>query len=177
MRLTIYGDFNCPFSALASARADLLLEAAHHEVDWLAIQHDTAIPTIGEPTNGAVAVELNREVAEVLELSNYDLRLHLLVPPVRANTQKRARPSRRAPTSHIRFGDGSSLPCGRRATTSAIPGSWIVSPVTPGTMRSPASGRTSTEPSPGRSPPPWCFRMAASLGAWARSRSSPRWHA
>jgi 2-hydroxychromene-2-carboxylate isomerase len=88
MRLTIYGDFNCPYSALASGRADLLLEAGHHEIDWRAIQHDPAIPTVGEPTDGALAAELDREVAEVLELSNYDLRLHLVVPPVRANTEE-----------------------------------------------------------------------------------------
>jgi hypothetical protein len=29
-RLRIYGDFNCPFSALASARADLLLDAGRN---------------------------------------------------------------------------------------------------------------------------------------------------
>ena len=43
-RLTIYGDFNCPFSALASARADVLLAAGGHEIDWRAIQHDTGDP-------------------------------------------------------------------------------------------------------------------------------------
>ena len=32
-RLTIYGDFNCPFSALASARADVLLAAGGYEID------------------------------------------------------------------------------------------------------------------------------------------------
>jgi predicted DsbA family dithiol-disulfide isomerase len=88
MRLTIYGDFNCPYSALASGRTDLLLEAAHHEIDWRAIQHDPAIPTGGEPTDGALAAELAREVAEISELSNYDLRLDLRVPTVRANTEE-----------------------------------------------------------------------------------------
>jgi hypothetical protein len=32
-RLTIYGDFNCPFSALASARADMLLAVDAYEID------------------------------------------------------------------------------------------------------------------------------------------------
>lgn len=87
MRLTIYGDFNCPYSALASARADVLLDAGFHEIDWRAIQHDTEIPTVGEPVDGDVAVELKREVAEVLDLSDHDLRLRPVVPPVRANTE------------------------------------------------------------------------------------------
>jgi hypothetical protein len=38
LRLTIYGDFNCPFSALASARADVLLAADAYAIDWRAIQ-------------------------------------------------------------------------------------------------------------------------------------------
>ena len=85
-RLTIYGDFNCPFSALASARADVLLAAGGYEIDWRAIQHDLAIPAAGEPVEGDTAVELAAEVATILDLSEHDVRLHLLVPRVRANT-------------------------------------------------------------------------------------------
>ena len=51
-RLTIYGDFNCPFSALASVRADVLIAAGGYEVEWRAVQHDTAIPVAGEPVGG-----------------------------------------------------------------------------------------------------------------------------
>jgi hypothetical protein len=86
IRLTIYGDFNCPFSALASARADLLLAAGAHEIDWRAIQHDTTIPVDGEPVEGATARGLVAEVATILDLSEGDLRLQLVVPPVRSNT-------------------------------------------------------------------------------------------
>ena len=32
-RLTVYGDFNCPFSALASVRADVLLAAHSYAID------------------------------------------------------------------------------------------------------------------------------------------------
>jgi predicted DsbA family dithiol-disulfide isomerase len=85
-RLTIYGDFNCPFSALASARVDVLLAAGGYEIDWRAIQHDPAIPAAGEPVEGDTAAELAAEVATILDLSEHDVRLHLLVPPVRANT-------------------------------------------------------------------------------------------
>jgi len=85
-RLTIYGDFNCPFSALASARADVLLRAGAHEIDWRAIQHDTAIPATGEPVTGDTQSSLAGEVATILELSERDVHLHLTVPPVRSNT-------------------------------------------------------------------------------------------
>ena len=57
-RLTIYGDFNCPFSALASVRADVLLAAGGYEVEWRAVQHDTAIPVAGEPVEGDTFAEL-----------------------------------------------------------------------------------------------------------------------
>ena len=86
MTLTIYGDFNCPFSALASARADVLLARGSHEIEWRAIQHDTTIPTAGEPVEGDTAAALGAEIATILELSEHDLRLRLVVPPVRSNT-------------------------------------------------------------------------------------------
>jgi 2-hydroxychromene-2-carboxylate isomerase len=85
-RLRIYGDFNCPFSALASARADVLLDAAAYEIDWRAIQHDPSIPAVGEPVEGQLAGALAGEVATIRDLSERDLRLELTVPPVRSNT-------------------------------------------------------------------------------------------
>lgn len=84
--LTIHGEFNCPFSALASARADVLLAAGAHEIEWRAIQHDMTIPVAGDPVDGRSATELTAEVATILDLSDCDLRLHLVVPPVRSNT-------------------------------------------------------------------------------------------
>jgi hypothetical protein len=85
-RLTIYGDFNCPFSALASVRADVLLAADAYEIDWRAVQHDTAIPIAGEAVGGDTATGLAHEVATIAELSEHDVRLHLVVPRVRSNT-------------------------------------------------------------------------------------------
>jgi predicted DsbA family dithiol-disulfide isomerase len=85
-RLMIYGDFNCPFSALASVRADLLLAAGTHEIDWRAVQHDTAILAAGEAVEGDVAAGLATEVALIFDLSIHDVRLHLVVPPIRSNT-------------------------------------------------------------------------------------------
>lgn len=86
IRLTVYGDFNCPFSALASVRADVLLAAGDFEIDWRAVQHDTAIPTAGEAVDGDIAAALADEVATIMGLSDHDVRLHLVVPPVRSNT-------------------------------------------------------------------------------------------
>ena len=85
LRLTIYGDFNCPFSALASARADVLATRAY-AIDWRAIQHDTAIPAVGEPVTDDVAATLALEVSTVCDLSEPDLQLHRAVPPIRSNT-------------------------------------------------------------------------------------------
>ena len=53
---------------------------------WRAIQHDSAIPAGGEPVEGDCAVALAAEVATILELSEHDVRLRLVVPPVRSNT-------------------------------------------------------------------------------------------
>lgn len=85
-RLMIYGDFNCPFSALASVRADLLVASGGYEVHWRAVQHDTAIPADGEPVEGDTFVELAAEVAKIRDLSSHDVHLELTVPPVRSNT-------------------------------------------------------------------------------------------
>jgi 2-hydroxychromene-2-carboxylate isomerase len=84
--LTIYGDFNCPFSALASVRADVLVAVGGYEVEWRAVQHDTAIPVAGQPVEGDTVAELNAEVAKIRELSADDVQLGLMVPPIRSNT-------------------------------------------------------------------------------------------
>jgi hypothetical protein len=69
VQLTIYGDFNCPFSALANARVDVLLAGEGYAIDWRAIQHDRAIPAMGETVEGDTAVALASEVATILDLS------------------------------------------------------------------------------------------------------------
>jgi 2-hydroxychromene-2-carboxylate isomerase len=85
-RLTIYGDFNCPFSALASVRADVLRATDAYEIDWRAVQHDTAIPMTGQAVEGDTATGLAEEIATIADLSDHDVRLHLVIPPVRSNT-------------------------------------------------------------------------------------------
>jgi predicted DsbA family dithiol-disulfide isomerase len=84
--LLVYGDFNCPFSALASARVDVLLDRTSARIEWRAVQHDTAIPAAGEPVTSEMAASLEREVETIRDLSETDLCLHLTAPRVRSNT-------------------------------------------------------------------------------------------
>jgi hypothetical protein len=84
-RLLVYGDFNCPYSALASARVDVLLTAGH-EIAWRAVQHDTSMPPQGIVMDGEAGAELAREIDEVLSLLRDGERFELRLPKVRPNT-------------------------------------------------------------------------------------------
>jgi 2-hydroxychromene-2-carboxylate isomerase len=85
-RLTIYGDFNCPFSALASVRADVLLASGAYEIDWRAVQHDVNIPAAGEPVEGETRDMLASEIRDITALTTSGELLELRVPSVRPNT-------------------------------------------------------------------------------------------
>jgi hypothetical protein len=85
-RLTIYGDFNCPFSALASVRADLLRATGTFEIDWRAVQHDADIPRAGEPVEGETREMLASEIRDITALTTSDEPLDLRVPSKRPNT-------------------------------------------------------------------------------------------
>jgi hypothetical protein len=63
----IYGDFNCPYSYLASQRADLLSRAGI-AVDWRAVEHDWRLPVTGSPSDSDRA-GWQRELAEVASLA------------------------------------------------------------------------------------------------------------
>jgi predicted DsbA family dithiol-disulfide isomerase len=86
LQLTIYGDFNCPFSALASVRADALLAIGAYEIDWRAVQHDTALPAAGEILEAEAVAELTDEIATIRDLLAPEERVQLVVPRVRSNT-------------------------------------------------------------------------------------------
>lgn len=49
MRLIVYGDFNCPYSYLASQRVDALLRQRRAEVDWRAVEHNPRLSMTGTP--------------------------------------------------------------------------------------------------------------------------------
>jgi len=88
MHLTIYGDFNCPYSALASARADALLERGIAEVEWRAVEHDRNIPEPSVAVEGTLAAMLDREVAEVRGLLRPGESFPINRPPVLPNTRQ-----------------------------------------------------------------------------------------
>jgi hypothetical protein len=86
MRLVMFGDFNCPFSALASVRAARLERAGIAEVDWRAVAHDLEIPTLGEPIGPRDRRAYEAEIEQVRGLLLADETIELHVPTVRANT-------------------------------------------------------------------------------------------
>ena len=65
VKLIVYGSFNCPYSYLASLRADRLAAAGAAEVDWRAVVHDPAVPRSGLPVTGELAQMFDRELAEI----------------------------------------------------------------------------------------------------------------
>ena len=67
MTVIVYGDFNCPYSYLASQRADLLSPAGV-AVDWRAVEHDRGLPVTGSRSDSDRAA-WDRELAEVASLA------------------------------------------------------------------------------------------------------------
>lgn len=91
MKLVVYGDFNCPYSALASARIDALERAGAAEVEWRAVQHDASMPADGRPVEGDLRTELEREIDEIHGLLRAGETFDLKPPAVRPNTANASR--------------------------------------------------------------------------------------
>ena len=66
--LLIYGDFNCPFSALASARAVELEHRNDMIVEWRAVVHDPTVPRRGETVTAEQRADFERELAQIRDL-------------------------------------------------------------------------------------------------------------
>jgi hypothetical protein len=83
--LLLYGDFNCPYSALASVRMDTL-QRARTDIRWRAVERDPSIPAEGQPTWPDLHAALDEELRHVqsLFLPGEPLKLH--VPAVLPNT-------------------------------------------------------------------------------------------
>jgi len=86
VRLIIYGDFNCPFSALASARASELEARGLADIEWRAVEHDLTIAAPGEPVSAERRDEFARELAQIRGLLVRGEIDRLQVPELRANT-------------------------------------------------------------------------------------------
>jgi 2-hydroxychromene-2-carboxylate isomerase len=85
MTVIIYGDFNCPYSYLASQRADRLREAGL-AVDWRAVEHDRGLPTAGLPS-GSGQASRSRELAEVASLALPGEQVPAGPPALASNTE------------------------------------------------------------------------------------------
>lgn len=85
-RLIVYGDFNCPYSALASARVDDILGRGIADVEWRAVEHDSDIPIDGQIVEGETRTDLEREVAEVRRLVRDGETFDVRVPRIKPNT-------------------------------------------------------------------------------------------
>ena len=86
VQLIIYGDFNCPFSAVASSRAAVLEQRGDAEVDWRAVEHDTSIPRSGEVMTGDVRDAFDRELGQIRDLLADGEPDQLRLPNTRVNT-------------------------------------------------------------------------------------------
>jgi len=84
--LIVYGDFNCPYSCLASFRVDVLLAKGLVEVEWRAVDHDPSIPPPSRPVEGPLEEMLRREVDEVRSLTRSYEGVPINVPPIQPNT-------------------------------------------------------------------------------------------
>lgn len=85
MRLIVYGDFNCPYSYMASQRVDALVRLGRAEVDWRAVEHDPRLSMTGTPAS-ADGDTRTRELAEVAALALPTEQPPVAVPPLVSNT-------------------------------------------------------------------------------------------
>lgn len=87
VELIVYGDFNCPFSALASARASRLERIGAFRVDWRAVEHAPNLPPAGIEIAGELASELQRELEQIRGLLSVDEPDRLSLPARQPNTR------------------------------------------------------------------------------------------
>lgn len=87
VELIVYGDFNCPFSALASARVSRLERLGVVHVDWRAVEHAPDIPPTGIELTGELASELQRELEQIRGLMSADEPDRLTLPARQPNTR------------------------------------------------------------------------------------------
>ena len=87
VELIVYGDFNCPFSALASARVSRLERIGAVRVDWRAVEHAPDLPPAGIEIAGELASEIQRELEQIRGLLSVDEPDRLSLPARQPNTR------------------------------------------------------------------------------------------
>lgn len=85
--VVIYGDFNCPFSALANARATRLAAAGRLKVDWRTVEHDTTIGPHETPLTADQAAAFRAELDQIADILTPDEPDRFRVPSRRLNTR------------------------------------------------------------------------------------------
>jgi len=85
MHLIVYGDFNCPYSCLASQRADEVARLGEAEVEWRAVEHDPALALTGTPSS-LDPERWRRELAELALLAEEGEQAPGVAPSVISNT-------------------------------------------------------------------------------------------
>lgn len=83
--IAIYGDFNCPYSYLASLRADAFI-AAGVDLEWRAVEHDKELPVVGRRLDDAGQREIAEELDSVRQLLTPDEEFAAATPPMLPNT-------------------------------------------------------------------------------------------
>ena len=83
--IVIYGDFNCPFSYLASLRLDAFA-AAGAAVEWRAVEHAAELPVVGKRLDDAGQREVAEELDSVRQLLTPDEKFAAATPSMLPNT-------------------------------------------------------------------------------------------
>jgi len=85
MQLIVYGDFNCPYSYLASQRVDELARLGQAEVEWRAVERDPALALTGTPSI-LDPERWQRELAGLALIADEDEQAPGAAPSVISNT-------------------------------------------------------------------------------------------
>jgi DSBA-like thioredoxin domain len=85
MQIIVYGDFNCPYSYLASQRMDAIVRAGLAEMEWRAVEHGPRLALTGTPSS-LDSPTWERELAEVADLAQPGEQPPAAAPPMISNT-------------------------------------------------------------------------------------------
>lgn len=83
--IVIYGDFNCPYSYLASLRADRFITAGV-AVEWRAVEHAPSLPVVGQRLDDAGQREVSEELGSVRQLLTPEEEFAAATPSMLPNT-------------------------------------------------------------------------------------------
>jgi 2-hydroxychromene-2-carboxylate isomerase len=83
--ILVYGDFNCPYSYLASLRVDRFI-ADRIDVEWRAVEHAPTLPVVGKRLDDAGQRDLAEELDSVRQLLTPEEEFAAASPSMLPNT-------------------------------------------------------------------------------------------